>query len=73
MSSGDGSPVDLKRVIETLSAKSKAVDALKYWTEKAVMTSDQINCLSFYENKISARMKISKLLLVWKIFRTMEK
>lgn len=30
MSSGDGSLVDLKRVIETLSVKSKAVDALKY-------------------------------------------
>lgn len=29
-SAGDGSPVDLKKVIETLSAKSKAVDALKF-------------------------------------------
>lgn len=36
-------PIDLKKVIETISAKSKAVDSLKYWTEKAVMTSDQIN------------------------------
>lgn len=37
------------------------------------MTSDQINYLSFYENKISARVKIPKLLLVLKIFRTVKK
>lgn len=32
-----------KKKKETLSAKSEAVDAVKYWTEKAIMACDQIH------------------------------
>lgn len=40
MSAGNGLG---KKKKETLSAKLEAVDAVKYWTEKAIMTSDQIH------------------------------